>query len=297
MKTAIIDGFGLLYRSHYAFPMLTTSTGLSSGCVYGFIVALQSLKKKWPNFHFIVAWDSKPVRKKELYAAYKENRSSAPLSNPLVDIRSILSCINVSQVHMQGEEADDVIASLVDKSDDLVYVFSGDKDLLQLVQDGKVVVVRPKSGNREEKFYDEEMVLKEFGVRPDGIAAYLAFRGDTVDNIPGIPRVKSSLISNLVNKYKNPQNIFDNIEKETLTPFQRSGFIANMSQVMINFQLTQLKRDLILELSNGSANEEYLQECLNKYEIKAVKPQTLIALFDKESEFSNRKTIQVVSLF
>lgn len=297
MKTAIIDGFGLLYRSHYAFPMLTTSTGLSSGCVYGFMVTLQSLKKRWPNFHFIVAWDSKPVRKKGLYAAYKENRSSAPLSNPLADIRSILYCFNISQVHMQGEEADDVIASLVESSDDLVYVFSGDKDLLQLVRDGSVVVVRPKSGNREERYYDEEAVRKEFGVDPDGIAVYLAFRGDTVDNIPGIPRVKSSLISDLVNKYKDPESIYENMGQVTLTPFQKSSFLSNMGQVMINYQLTQLKRDLILEISNGSPNEESLQELLNKYEIKAIKPQAIIALFDKESEFSNRKTLQVVSLF
>lgn len=301
MNHFLIDGFGLAYRSLYAFSNLTTVKGIYSGCVYGFLVSLRSLKKKYSSFHFTVAWDMGSDHRRKLYADYKANRNEFSIDEHIDDLKKILGCINITQVELKGEEADDVMASFVEKNKEqgLIYVYSSDKDLLQLVQNGKVIVIKPKSGVNPEKYFDEGAVLALYGVEPRDLASFQAFRGDSVDNIPGVPRLPSKVISSLISKYKTPQAVYGSLESEKLTDFQRNTIKTSEQQVYLNYELTRLRTHLDYDIREGSDNGEVLEFYLKKYEIKSVSVDSLMSVFEKESSFSQRfaPAIQNYSLF
>lgn len=301
MNYLVIDGFGLAYKSYYAYSNLTTNNGIESGCVYGFVVSLKALKKKYPAFHFVVAWDRGYTYRKQIYANYKANRSEFSIDPHIEDLKRILTTVNITQIEFPGEEADDVIASFASKNSEnnLIYVYSADKDLLQLVKNGKVIVIKPKSASYPEKFFDEEAVYQEYGVEPRNLAGFQAFRGDSVDNIPGVPRFPSKVIASLISKYENPENIYNSLDSETLTDFQRKSINDSKSQVYLNYDLTRLRCNLDYDITEGSLNEEMLRAFLNKYEIKAISAEVFSAMFEKESTFLSRRSpaIQNYSLF
>lgn len=293
MSKMIIDGFGLAYRSHFAFSNLTTEEGLPSGCIYGFLTALRGLKKKFPASHVIIAWDCEAKRKKNIYADYKANRTPFRVDTPIDTLKEIFSCLNVTQAQMEGEEADDVIASLAkyySDQDELVYIYTSDKDMMQLVQDGKVIVIRPKSGGRPEKVFDEEAVKNEYGVKPSKIASYLAFRGDTSDNIPGVPRLPSKVISVLLSKYEDPASVYANLKSEKLTKNQLEKMIQFEQQIYLNHKLTKLCPNLEYTHWVGTTNKDRLKSILGKYEIKAINVDSFSVIFEEESSFLDRRS-------
>ena len=303
MNHFIVDGFGLAFHSFFAFNTLVTKTGLQSGCVYGFLTRLRSLKKKYPAFHFTVAWDNEATRKKAAFPEYKAQRPKHDnIMEQITDLKTILSAVDVSQAEVPSEEADDVMASHAMKyqSEGLVYIYSSDKDMLQLVRDGKIIVIRPQTGGFPDQFYDEEAVKKKFGVAPQDLACYLAFRGDTVDNIPGVARVPSKIIASLVDQYKMPDALYMSGAINSLTDFQRTSFLSHESQSKVNIGLTKLREDLGCEMTEGAPDGEKLGAVLMKYEIKSMSPDSLITLFDSsKTAFLERNSpaIQNYSLF
>jgi DNA polymerase-1 len=299
MKYFVIDGLGLVFRSYFAFKNLLTTNGMQSGWLYGFLAMLRSLKNKYGEFHFIVAWDSEAKRKKEIYSAYKANRQKNELAD-YGDLRIVLNNINIGQADCAGEEADDVIATLTrNLGDSVIYVYSSDKDLLQLVKNGKVIVIKPKSGANPEKIFDEELVKTEFGVMPENLACYLALRGDTVDNIKGIPRIPSKIVSLLSEKYKEPQTIYANLGNEKLTNNLRNSFLTFEKQIYMNYQLTKLDYNLGIKMTEGKSDENVINTILEKYEIRTIKGKQFISLFENEGSFLNRQapSIENFSLF
>src|SRR5271157_2335338 len=191
MDHLIIDGLNMAFRAHFAYygpggTPLHTSKGVLSGCVYGFLEMTQTIKRKFPQCHVTLAWDTQSTRKKAVYAEYKANRPEFTLTDQVKDLKEIFKALNVSQTEYETEEADDVIASLVRryKEDGKIFVYSGDKDMLQLVEDGKVIVIAPKKDGAI--IYDESAVKKDYGVTPKDLTCYFCLRGDAVDNVPGV---------------------------------------------------------------------------------------------------------------
>ena len=315
MKRFIIDGFNLAYRSHFAFKNLTTTAGLPSGGVYGFMTSTRALKKRFPDFKFYVVWDNEASNKKEVYSEYKANRTPFRVDLPIRDLKDALKCVNIIQVEVPREEADDVIASLVrapedfsDNSDNNVivssqenldYVYTSDKDMLQLVRDGRVIVISPKVGTIQEKSYDEEAVKAKYGVGPKDLACFFTFRGDSVDNVPGVPRVPSKVLASLSDKYKDPEKIYENLEKETLTDFQRQSIYNFRDQALINSSLISLKRNLLYQTTEGKADPEGYQKFLDKYEIRALSAVSYVELFNNDNSFLTREGphLKTYSLF
>jgi len=298
----IIDGFNLAYRSHYAFINLETPAGLLSGCVYGFLVGARSLKTKYPDCHITVAWDTESTRRKQMDPTYKANRNKFELPEQINDLKSIFQCFNASQAEYQGEEADDIISSLAKKYSDegsKVFISTSDKDMLQLVRNGKVYVIRPKKGAVAEKVFDEEAVKELFGVGPEDMECYQSFKGDAVDNIPGVPRVKTACLIDLIQKYKTPQNIYANLDKEKLTDFQRQSLIDSEQRVYLNTGLVKLRNDLKVNVYKGSDNEDTLGLYINKYAIKSIDPSKFINSFRDVACFTTRTApaIQSYSIF
>lgn len=297
----IIDGFGLAYQSHYAFFNLQTSKGYYSGAFYGFIVSLRALKKKYPFCHITIAWDREPTRRKKIMASYKANRSSNVFLDQISDLKKALLNINVSQSEYEGEEADDVIASLVraySTKDNQVFIYSSDKDLLQLVKDGRVIMIRPKRGKNSEIIFDEERVVQEYGITPKNFLKFLVLRGDKSDNIPGTFRVASSILCGLVNKYSTMDEIFNNLDKENLTDYQRKTIESFKEQSLINLDLIKLRDDLNLNILKGKEDMEDFVNYLNKYEIKSLNAKDYIDSFsDIPSHIKKAPAIKNYSLF
>lgn len=300
MNRFIIDGFNLAYRSHYAFVKFSTSSGLPSGVLYGFYTTLRALRNRFPDFNFYVVWDNEATKKKAMFAEYKANREVFRVNLPIQDLKESLNCLNITQVECLGEEADDVIATLVSQSNTgKDYIYSSDKDLQQLVKDGKVIVVSPKVGNIEEKFFDEEEVKKKWGVTPADLPCFLAFRGDTSDNVPGVPRVPSDVLASLSDRYKLPGEVYMKLAGEKLTDFQRKSIQDAQNQVILNYSLILLKKDLNCISKKGESNYIRLKELFDKYEIRKLSPESYIDLFNAETVFLRRESpsLKTISMF
>jgi len=292
MNQIIVDGFGMAFRYHFAFIRFSTASGLLSGCVYGFMTGIRNLKNKYPDFHVNIAWDSEPKRKKAIYSEYKAQRPRFDLGSQIRDLKEIFSSVNVSQAEVSGEEADDVIASMVkvySQSEGMVYVHSSDKDLLQLVKNGKVIQIQPGVGGSQEKACDEEAVIEKYGVKPKNFSCYLSFRGDSSDNIPGVARVPSKVIARLSEKYGDPRAVYASLSGEKLTDFQRKSFLDSENQMDINYEIIKLKENLNFVVTDGKTDVERLQNILYKYEIKSISASRFADLFEKESSFRVRK--------
>lgn len=291
MNHLIIDGFNLAFRAHYAFINLENNKGLLTGCVYGFLTMLRSIKNRYQDCHVTITWDTASTRRKSIDPTYKANRPKFELSEQIQDLKNMVCYLNISQAEYIGEESDDVIASLTRKyteRGDKVFILTSDKDLLQLVRDGKVYVIRPKKGSVPEKIFDEEAVKTEFGVSPKDLESLLCFKGDTVDNIPGVPRVKTSCLINLIEKYKTPQSVYDHLHEETLTDFQRQSIKSSESRVFMNINLVRLRDDLDIKVKEGQANVDAISQYLNKYEIKSIDPHGYVNSFLDVACFRNR---------
>lgn len=285
MKYFIIDALNLCHRSHNVNFDLKTGSGEYSGMFFGFIRTIFSLKKKYRGYKFEVVWDRRPVHKYKLYPDYKSGRVSLPpvISKQIEDIQKFLKSCNVDQYYTDNQEADDTIATLVNRyKDDVghIIIYSNDKDLLQLVKDGKVTVFKPKVGNSPEVFYDEEKVKEKFGVSPELLSNYRSFDGDASDNIKGVNRVPRKIIARLVNEYETIENVYKNVHNEKLTDFQRRSIESSQQDVLKNFEIIELNRNLKnINSIKGTINKKGVEDLFKKYEIRSIKLDNLIDIF------------------
>ena len=308
MNYFLIDALNLAYRAHNANYELKTASGNFSGMFYGFVRTIFSLKKKYRGYKFEVVWDRKPIHKTALDPEYKAGRASLGdlVTYQISDIQAFLKNAGVDQFHMEHQEADDVIASLAEKyktKSGNILIYSNDKDLLQLVEDGKVTVYKPKVAASPEKFYDEEAVRDQFGVPPDKLPCFRSFDGDASDNIRGVSRVPRKIIANLVNGYSTVEKIYEILPSQTLTDIQRGHFIEGMDRVLINYKLVALNRHLDGVICvESEVNKKNLIDLFSKYNIKSINPESIIDIFMsslniKYTDPTAVKKVETYSLF
>lgn len=298
MNRFLIDGFNLAYRAAYANKDLTGPGGIPSGVIYGFFRTLIPLKKRFPSEKFEIAWDSDGGWRKEANPQYKANRvRSESISDQLEDLKALSGLFGIKQHQYPGEEADDVIAYLcgIYRDEGICYIYSNDKDFLQLVEDGRVHVIRPKIGTNPERVFDEAAVVELFGVPPKSLPAFRAFDGDTSDNLAGVPRLPRKVIASLVNKYGSVEAIYNGIDKENLTIFQKNGILQHKISVISNEKIMRLTGNLA-GLASESVRAESEPETgprvdesskiLRKYGIssKSLDPQDIISLFSRVAD-------------
>ncbi len=215
MKTiTVIDTFGFFFRNYYALPYLKSKSGFPTGLLTGFINFIASLNRDHDTDYLLFALDSKEKTwRKELDPNYKANRPAPPedLKIQLPVAISWIEKMGFKQIIKPGFEADDVVASIVKyakKSDLKVKIVSHDKDLYQLIDDGRVVMYDPIKKIE----IDEQMCNKKFGVDSCYIVDYLAIVGDAADNIPGVRGIGDKGAKTLINEFGNLENIYKNIE-------------------------------------------------------------------------------------
>jgi DNA polymerase-1 len=189
-KLYLVDAMSNIHRAYHAIQRLSTAAGRPTNAIYGFVTMLRKMLREHAPEYLAVAWDG-PQRtlRHDAYADYKANRQpmADDLAAQIPAIRQILEAYRIPVLELPGYEADDVIGTLAKKASTMgfdVVIVTADKDMLQLVGPR----VRVFHTGRE-KFLDEAGVREFFGVPPEQVADVLALMGDSVDNIPGVPRV------------------------------------------------------------------------------------------------------------
>ncbi len=287
----LIDGSGYIFRAYYALPPSTRkSDGLPTGAVSGFCSMLFKLledSKSDRNLqkptHFAVIFDSaRKTFRNEIYIDYKANRSEAPddLAPQFEYIRKSVLAFNLPSVELSNYEADDLIATYVEKilkGGAKVTIVSSDKDLMQLYK--KNVRIYDPMKN---KFISDEDVQKKFGVDSSKVIDVQALAGDSSDNVPGVPGIGVKTAAELINKYGTLEKLLKSA-KEIKQNKRRETLIANEDKALISKKLVTLK------------NDAPINRDLDEFELKEINKDKLYK-FLREMEF-NRLLSSAISVY
>ena len=287
----LIDGSGYIFRAYYALPPLTRkSDGLPTGAVSGFCSMLFKLledsksdKNLQKPTHFAVIFDSaRKTFRNEIYSDYKANRAEAPddLAPQFEYIRKSVLAFNLPSVELINYEADDLIATYVDKilkEGAKVTIVSSDKDLMQLYK--KNVRIYDPMKN---KFITEDDVIKKFGVNSSKVIDVQALAGDSSDNVPGVPGIGVKTAAELINKYGTLEKLLDHAE-EIKQNKRRETLIENKDKALISKKLVTLKHDAPTDRD------------LHEFELKEIDKDKLYK-FLREMEF-NRLLSSAISAY
>ena len=287
----LVDGSGYIFRAYYALPPLSRkSDGLPTGAVSGFSNMLFKLledsrsddSENKPT-HFAVIFDSARKNfRNEIFKDYKANRSDPPddLAPQFEYIRKAVEAFNVPSIEQINYEADDLIATYAKKIIKLgakVTIISSDKDLMQLVSK-EIRLFDPMKS----KVIGEKEVKEKFGVRPEQVIDVQSLAGDSSDNIPGVPGIGVKTAAELINKYKNLDNLFKNV-KEISQKKRKETLLTNKESALISKKLVTLKDDVPV------------QDKIEDFIIKDIKKEKLYN-FLREMEF-NRLLSQAINFY
>lgn len=216
----LIDGNSLAYRAFYALPdTMRASSGITTNAIYGFTTMLLKLLDEKPDSVAISFDLPEPTFRHKAYKEYKATRDKAPptLHEQLPYVKEIAAAFDIPIYEVSGYEADDVIGTLAKEAEKQGYdvvILSGDRDPLQLV-DKKIKVMYTRKGISDTVLFGEEEVKEKFGLTPKQLIDYKALKGDSSDNIPGVPKVGEKTATELLKEYGSLENIYKNIEKIT----------------------------------------------------------------------------------
>ncbi|MGB9856183.1 MAG: DNA polymerase I [Caldisericum exile] len=246
-KIILVDGSSIIFRAYFALPKFSTSTGIPTSAVYGFLrMLLRILKDEKPNY-LAVAFDKKvPTFRHIEYKEYKSQRPKMPdeLSLQFDVLKEVLIALNIRYFELDGFEADDIIATFVEKlkgADLEILILSSDFDLAQLIQKNVKLLVTRKGVTKIE-VYDEEKFIKEFGFEPVHLVDYKALLGDVSDNIEGVKGIGEKTASKLISEFKSVENIIKN--EEIVERFHLNG---EEEKILRNKSLCMLVKDVPIE--------------------------------------------------
>jgi len=269
VENLVVDGFNMLARCALAPGLgeLRDSKGRSTGPVVGFLNSLSSLRKKHPSAEIWVCWDNHSTRRRAVFPEYKANRNSIRSTFEVNWLKDSLHSFGVWQVQAEGEEADDVIASLVRGrlEGQRNLIVSNDRDFMQLVTETTQVLV-PAVGVGKEKICTPDSVLAEYGVPPERMVHFRALGGDTSDNIPGAPGCGSKTASKLLQLYGTVDGIFVS-NLAGLSQSLRDKLRGAEKQVRLNVQLMSLCTELDLQLASPAADRALAEGLLADIEM------------------------------
>ncbi|WP_414635504.1 DNA polymerase I [Actinophytocola sp.] len=246
----------MAYRAFYALPKenFSTQTGQHTNAVYGFTSMLINLIRDEKPTHMAVAFDvSRKTFRSEAFADYKATRSSTPdeFKGQVSLIEEVLRALCVPFLAVDRYEADDLIATLATQAVDAgfeVIICSGDRDVIQLVNES-VTLLYPSRGVSEMWRLDPPTVLEKYGVTPAQYPDFAALRGDPSDNLPKIPGVGEKTITKWINEFGSLGELVDRADE--VKGKAGDALRANLANVLLNRQLTELVRDVALEVGPG----------------------------------------------
>jgi DNA polymerase I len=253
-RLLLIDGHSMAYRAFYALPVdnFKTSTGQPTNAIYGFAAMIINLINQEKPTHIAVAFDvSRQTFRSEKFPEYKSNRAATPdeFRSQVSHIYEVVNAFGINRFELPGFEADDVIATLTKNAETEgfeVLICSGDRDTFQLVSE-KTTVLYPKKGVTEMVRMTPEAVIEKYGLTPKQYPDFAALRGDPSDNLPSLPGVGEKTATKWIADFGSLQDLI----KSAGSISGKVGDVlrANIDQVKLNRELTQLQTNLELPLS------------------------------------------------
>lgn len=251
----LIDGSSYLYRAFFACPPLTNSKGEPTGAIFGVVNMIRSLINQYDPTHIAVVFDASGGSfRNELYSEYKATREEMPenLRPQIEPIHTILKAMGLPLLCVDGVEADDVIGTLArqaEKENLEVLISTGDKDMAQLVSD-KITLINTMNNT----ILDPEGVMKKFGVSPEKMIDYLALRGDTSDNIPGVPGIGEKTALNLLTHFESLNDIYSHLDEIQKLPIRgakslKSKLADHKKEADLCYLLATIKTDVPLDFT------------------------------------------------
>src|SRR5215211_5148052 len=274
----LIDGNSLAYRAFFALPeSIATSDGRPTNAIFGFASMLVKILTDYGPVPTVVVWDAGMSGRKEISADYKALRSSRPdlLKLQWPHLRPLVEAFGYRNISVEGYEADDVIAALTEQARQRgipVMVVTGDRDAYQLVGDG-VRVMSTSRGVTDTKVYDRQGVIDRYGIAPELIPDFIGLKGDTSDNIPGVPGIGDKTASDLLQEHGDLEGVLSNIDsisgakrKQNLTEHAED---ARVSKVLAT---ANREIDVEVDLDHVVAREpdrSRLRETFREFELRA----------------------------
>ena len=276
----LVDGSSYIFRAFHRLPPLTNKFGLNVGAVYGYTTMLWKLandlgKADGPTHLAVILDASESTHRNLMYDQYKANRPPAPpeLVPQFPLIRDATRAFSIPCIEEEGLEADDIIACYVKVAAEAgwqVTIVSSDKDLMQLIEDGKVDMLDTMNDRR----IGREQVIEKFGVGPEQVGEVLALMGDSVDNVPGVPGVGPKTASQLIQQYGDVETVLAHVEEIT-KPKLKANLIEHAGMARLSRELVRLVCDAPLPepleaLAMKGIPEEPLREFLEHHGFKSL---------------------------
>ncbi len=277
----LVDGSSYLFRAYHALPPLNNSKNEATGAIFGVVNMLKKLLAQYEPSRVAVVFDSKGKNfRHKLYQEYKANRSVMPdeLAQQIAPLHGIIRAMGFPLIAIPGVEADDIIGTIAHQAKQqglFTLISTGDKDFAQLV-DEQAFLVNTMTGD----LFDRDKVVEKFAVPPERIIDYLTLIGDTVDNIPGVPKVGPKTAVKWLNTYGSLESIVQNAEK--ITGKVGENLRAAIPDLPLYQALVTIKLDVPIEseikdLVLGAPDKAELREWFEKLEFK-----NWLKILDKE---------------
>jgi DNA polymerase I len=277
----LVDGPSLVYRAFFALPeSIATSTGVPTNAIFGFASMLVKIVTDYGVSPTVVAWDAGTSGRTELFADYKAQRRSRPdlLKQQWPAMEPLVEAFGYRNVRVEGYEADDVIASLAERALRAsppvpVTIVTGDRDVFQLIDpDGLVRVMATARGITETKIYDRRAVIDRYGIPPELIPDFYGLKGDTSDNIPGIPGIGEKTASELLQSFGSLEQVLAHVE-EVKGAKRKQNLLEHAQDARVSKRLATVRRDLNVDFdiaaeAGREPDRSRLREVFRSYELR-----------------------------
>ncbi len=275
----LIDGNSLAYRAFFALPeSIGTSDGRPTNAIYGLASMLTKIVTEMRPAGVVVAWDAGMSGREKTYDLYKAQRPPRPdlLAEQWPHLMPLVEAFGYANVKVEGYEADDVIGALAKHAQERgipVMVVSGDRDVYQLVGEG-VRVMSTSRGVTETKVYDRDGVLERYGVPPELVTDLIGLKGDTSDNIPGVPGIGDKTAAQLLQEFGSLEEALANVERVSGAK-RKQNLLEHAEDARVSKQLATLHCDIdpgvdLDEVMGARPNRGALREFMREFELRAV---------------------------
>jgi len=275
----IVDGNSLINRAFYGVPDLVNKDGVHTNAVYGFFNMLFKLIDDHKPDYLSVAFDVKAKTFRHIqYDKYKGTRKGMPneLAEQMPIIKKILDSLGINRMELPGFEADDLlgtVSTICSDADMKVYIISGDKDILQLVNDN-ITVLYTKKGISNLKHYKTDDVIEDFGVKPEFVPDYKGLCGDTADNIPGVPGIGDKTTRKLLKQFNTVEEVIlnqDEIESVRI----KNKIVEHAETAILSKKLATIVKNVPIEFNIENLiikkpNLEDVVDLLKQYDLKSI---------------------------
>ena len=277
----LIDGPSLVYRAFYALPeSIATSTGVPTNAIFGFASMLVKIVTEYGVCPTVVAWDAGTSGRTELFADYKAQRRSRPdlLKQQWPAMEPLVEAFGYRNARVDGYEADDVIASLAQHALQAsppvpVTIVTGDRDVFQLIDEaGLVKVMATARGITDTKIYDRQAVVDRYGIPPELIPDFYGLKGDTSDNIPGVPGIGDKTASELLQSFGSLEGVLSHID-DISGPKRKQNLLDHAEDARVSKRLATVRRDVVVEFdiaaeATREPDRSRVREVFRQYELR-----------------------------